>query len=323
MVISAIKETPGASPLIFLSCSANAFKNILTSPQSSLVQHTLKNCTSTLCLLPTMVNHHMLYASLLAAFEHSVWTATHSVLQRTPSTTTIASPTGRQEGSHTGDSVPSGCERVGIYIRCSADRLSPDSVKALIIPDTNNNNDNGDCTQMRASATPYHNSTTMPAIDRCAKPTGIDRLTCGSPGITIGLFSLLLLSMVLLFMVGWLIFRSANKGKDEEKAIEMRPRVDQYQSASKSRLKKKVRCASQADKEIQISIENAVRDLLERYAARARSIPYEPAWRRDRIREKMEELARLLPKKLPRGADAFLKGTESTNASSDYRLHRL
>ncbi|KAK0511310.1 hypothetical protein JMJ35_005883 [Cladonia borealis] len=273
-----------------------------------------------------MVNHHMLYASLLAAFEHSVWTATHSVLQRTPSTTTIASPTGRQEGPHAGDSMPSGCERVGIYIRCSADRLSPGSVKALSIPYTNknnNDNDNGDRTQMRASATPYHNSTTMPAIDRCAKPTGIDRLTCGSPGITIGLFSLLLLSMVLLFMVGWLIFRSANKRKDEENAIEMRPRVNQYQSASKSRLKKEVRCASQADKEIQISIENAVHDLLERYAARSRSIPYEPAWRRERIREKMEELARLLPKELPRGADAFLEGTESTNASSDYRLHRL
>ena len=273
-----------------------------------------------------MVNHHVLYASLLAAFEHSVWTATHSVLQRTRSTTTIASPTGRQEGSHTGDSVPSGCERVGIYIRCSADRLPPNLLKALSIPYTNNNhhNDNGDhdLTQRRASATPYHNSTTMTAIDRCAKPTGIDRLTCGSPGTTIGLFSLLLLSMVLLFIVGWLIFRSANKKKDEEKALEMRPRVDQYQSASKSRLKKEVHRASQADKTAQNSLENAVHDLLEHFAARAHSIPYEPAWKRERIREKMEELARLLSEERPQRADAFFEGTESTNASSGFPWYR-
>ena len=191
-------ETPSASPLIFLSCSANAFKN---NPDFATIKfnptHTLKNCTSTFCLLPTMVNHHMLYASLLAAFEHSVWTATHSVLKRTPSTTKIASPTGRQEGSHTGDSVPSGCERVGIYIRCSADRLPLDLVKALSIRYTTNNNDNDngdhDLTQTRASAIAYHNSTTMPAVDRCAKPLGIDGLTCGSPGITIGLFSIVAL----------------------------------------------------------------------------------------------------------------------------------
>ena len=273
-----------------------------------------------------MVNHHMLYASLLAAFEHSVWTATHSVLQRTRSTTTIASPTGRQGSSHMEEPVPSGCERVGIYIRCSADRLSPGSVRALSIPyiTNSNDNDNGDhdFTQTSASATPYHNSTTMPAIDRCADPTGIDRLTCGRPGITIGLFSLLLLSMVLLFLVGWLIFRSSNQEKDEEQAIELRPRVDQYQSASKSRLKKEVCGASQADKEIQIPIENAVHDLLERFAARARLIPYEPAWKRERIREKMEELARLLPRELPQEADAFLEGTESTNASNGYPWYR-
>ena len=273
-----------------------------------------------------MVNHHMLYASLLAAFEHSVWTATHSVLKRTPSTTKIASPTGRQEGSHTGDSVPSGCERVGIYIRCSADRLPLDLVKALSIRYTTNNNDNDngdhDLTQTRASAIPYHNSTTMPAVDRCAKPLGIDGLTCGSPGITIGLFSLLLLSMVLLFLVGWLIFRSSTKKKDEEKAIEMRPRLDQYKSASKSRLKKESRGASQADKAEKNSLEKAAHDLLERYEARAHSIPYEPAWRREKIREKMEELARLLSEEMPQEADAFIEGMESTNASSGYPWYR-
>lgn len=222
---------------------------------------------------------------------------THSVLQRTPLTTAIASLTG-------GEGVPSGCERVGVHIRCPADHLSLGSVKALRIPYTNNNdNDNGDhdLTQVKASATPYHNSTTMPAIDRCVKPTGLDRLTCGSPGTTIGLFSLLLLSMVLLFIVGWLIFRSPNRSKDEEKSMEMRPRVGQYQSASKSRLKKKVRCANQANKAVQGSMENVMHDVLERYSAR--SIPYEPAWKAERIREKTEELARLLPKELPRGAD--------------------
>ena len=325
MIISAMKRQLQCISfnLPFLFC-----KRFRKLPNFAIIRvsptRTLKNCTSTPCLLPTMENHHILYVSLLAAFEHYVSAALHSVLQRTPSTSTIASPTGRQEGSYTGDSVPSGCERVGIYIQCSADHLSPGSAKALSIPYTHNNgNDTGDhdLAQMRDSATPYHNSITMPAIDRCAKPTGIDRLTCGSPGITIGLFSLLLLLVLLLFTVGWLIFRSSNKTKDEERAIEMRPRVDQYQSASKSRLKEKVRCACRADKAVQSSMEDAVHDLLQRYAAR--STPYEPAWRKERIREKMEELAKLLPKELPQGADAFLDGTESTNASSDYRLYRL
>ena len=247
---------------------------------------------------------HLLFSSFLAALEKSGSMATHCVLQRTPSTTTIALPTGRQEGFHTRDSLPSGCERVGIHIRCTADRLSPGSVKALSIPYTNNNdNDSGDhdLTQMKASATPYHNSTTMPAIDSCAKPTGMDRLTCGSPEVTIGLFSLLLLSAVLLFIVGWLISRSPNKSKDEEKAIEMRPRVDRYQSASKSRLKEKVRCGSRANKVVQSSKENGADDVSECYSAP--SIPYATGWRAARIREKKEELARLLPKELPRGAD--------------------
>ncbi len=237
--------------------------------------------------------------------------AIHSVLQRTPSTTTIASPTGRQEGVYTRDSLPSGCERVGIHIRCTADRLSSGSVKALSIPYTNNNdNDSGDhnLTQIKASATPYHDSTTilplsdaMPAIDSCAKPTGMDRLTCGSPDVTIGLFSLLLLSMVLLFIAGWLIFRSPNKLKDEEKAIEMRPRVDQYQSASKLRLKEKVRCTGRPKKVVQSSKENVADDVSERYSSR--SIPYVPGWRAAKTREKKEDLVRLLAKELPRGAD--------------------
>ena len=230
--------------------------------------------------------------------------AIHSVLQRTPSTTTIGSPTGRQEGVYTRDSLPSGCERVGIHIRCTAGRLSSGSVKALSIPYTNNNdNDSGDhnLTQIKASATPYHKSTTMPVIDNCAKPTGMDRLTCGSPGVTIGLFSLLLLSTVLLFIVGWLIFRSPNKLKDEENAIEMRPRVDQYQSTSKSRLKEKVRCASRANKVVQSSKEDAADDVSERYSSR--SIPYVPGWRAAKTREKKEDLVRLLAKELPRGAD--------------------
>ena len=106
----------------------------------------------------------------------------------------------------------SGCEQVGIHIRCTTDPISPGSGKAINIAYTNNNEDDKgdhDFTRMKASAIPYNNSTTtlplskaMPAIDCCAKPTGIDRLTCGSPGVTIGLFSLLLFSTVLLFIVG-------------------------------------------------------------------------------------------------------------------------
>lgn len=254
---------------------------------------------------------HLLYSSFVAAREQSGLMAIHSLLQRTPSTTTIAPRTGRQEGFYTRDSLPSGCERVGIHIRCTEDGLLPGSVKALSIPYTNNNdNDNGDhsLTQMKASATPYDNSTTtlplsnaMPGIDSCTKPTGMDRLTCGSPNVIIGLFSLLLLSMVLLFISGWLIFRGPNKLKDEEKAIEMRPRVDQYQSASKSRLKEKVRCASRANKIVQSSKEDAADDVSEGYSSR--SIPYVAGWRAARIREKKEDLVSLLAKELPRGAD--------------------
>ena len=273
-----------------------------------------------------MENPHLLYDSFLPAREHAGLMATHSVLQRTPSTTTIASPTSRQEGLYRRDSLPSGCERVGIYIRCTTYPLSPGPVKALSIPYANNKeNDNGnhDLTQMKASETPYHNSTSTlplsdatPAIDCCTKPTGIDRLTCGSPGATIGLISALLLSTVLLFIVGWLIFRSPNNLKDEEKAIEMRPRVDQYQSASESRLKEKVRCASQADKAVQSSMENLADDVLKCYLAC--SIPHEPAWRAARIREKMEELARLLSRELPRRADVSTRSVTVANTLDYY-----
>ena len=102
----------------------------------------------------------------------------------------------------------------------------------------------------------------------------------------------------------------------------MRPRLDQYKSASKSRLKKESRGASQADKAEKNSLEKAVHDLLERYEARAHSIPYEPAWRREKSREKMEELARLLSEEMPQEADAFIEGMESTNASSGYPWYR-
>ena len=268
-----------------------------------------------------MENTHLLYDSFLPAHEYFGLMAIYFVLQRTPFTTTIASPTSRQEGLYRRDSLPSGCERVGIHIRCTTDPLSPVPVKALSIPYTNNKeNDNGDhdLTQMKAPAIPYHNSTSTlplydapPAIDCCTKPTGIDRLTCGSPGATIGLFSVLLLSTVLLFIVGWLIFRSPNKLKDEEKAIEMLPRVDQYQSALESRLKEKVRCASQADKAVQSSMDSLADDVLKCYLAC--SIPHEPAWRAARIREKMEELARLLSKELPRRADVSTRSVTVAN----------
>ena len=241
--------------------------------------------------------------------------AIHSVLQRTPSTTAIAPRTGGQESFYTRDSLPSGCERVGIHIRCTEDGLLPGSVKALSVPYTNNNdNNNGDhsLTQMKASAIPYDSSTTtlplpnaMPGIDSCTKPTGMDRLTCGSPDVIIALFSLLLFSIVLLFIAGWLNLRNPNKLKDEEKAIEMRPRVDQYHGASKLRLKEQVRWASQANKVVQSSKKNAADDFSESYSAR--STPYVPGWRAAKIREKKEDLVRLLAKELPRGADVPMR----------------
>ncbi len=238
--------------------------------------------------------------------------AIRSLLQRTPSTTIIAPPTGRQEGFYTRDSVPSGCERVGInHIRCTEDRLPPRSVKALAIPYTNkNDNDNGDhnLTQMKASATPYDNSTTtqplsdaMPAIDSCTKPTGMDRLTCGGPAMIIGLFLLLTLSLTLLFIAGWLILRSRSKSRDEEKAIEIRPRLDQYQSASKLRLKEKVQRASRLNQVVQSSKDNVADDVAEYHSARSK--PYVPGWSAAKFREQKENLARVLTKKLPRGAD--------------------
>ena len=255
---------------------------------------------------------HLLYSSFMAAREQNDLMAIHYVPQRTPSTTTIAPPTGRQEGLYTRDLLPSGCERVGIYIRCTADGLARGSVKALSIPYTNNknNNDSGDhkLTQLNASATPYRHSTTTlplsdatPAIDNCATPTGMDRLACASPDVTIGLFSLLLFLMVLLCIAGWLILRSPNKLKDEEKAIELRPRLDQYQSASKLRLKEKVRSTGRPDKVVQSSKENVADDVSESYSAR--SIPYLPGWTTAKIREKKEDLARVLAKELPQGAD--------------------
>lgn len=81
----------------------------------------------------------------------------------------------------------------------------------------------------------------------------------------------------------------------------MRPRLDQYQSASKLRLKEKVRRTSCANKVVQNSKENFADDVLECYSAC--SIPYVPGWRVARIMEKKDNLARLPAKELPR-ADA-------------------
>ena len=252
---------------------------------------------------------HLLYAYSLTADERSESKALHSVLRRTPSTTPIAPPTARQKGFYTRDSVPSGCERVGInYTRCTEGGAPAGPVKALSIPYTNNddnNNGNHNLIHTKASAVPYkHFATTlplhdaMPTIDICTKLTGMNRLTCGSPGVTIGFFVLLPLSMVLLFIGGWLVLHRLNKLGDEEEAIEMRPPLGQYQSASKLRLKEKVRCTSCPNKGVQNSKENFEADALEGYLAY--SEPYVPGWRVARIRMEKDNSARLPAKELPR-----------------------
>ena len=210
--------------------------------------------------------------------------------------------------------MPSGCKRVGVtHIRCTGGGLPHGSVKALAIPYTNNNandNDNGDhnLAHMRASAISYDNTTTnlprpaaIPAIDSCTKATGMNRLTCGSPVETISLFVLLLTSIIPLFIIGWLILRSPRKSRDEEKAIEMRPRLDQYQSDSKLRLKEKVRTTSRSSKVVQSWKEDVADDDSEHRSAR--STPYVPGWRAAKIGEQDRNLARLLLKELPKGAD--------------------
>lgn len=254
---------------------------------------------------------HLLYAYSLAADERSESKALHSVLQRTPSTTPMAPPTDRQKGFYTRDSVPSGCERVGNHTRCTEGSAPAVSVKARSVPYTNSNdNDNGNhnLAQPKASAVPYgHFITTiplhdaMPAIGSCTRSTDIDR-TCGSPSVAVGFFVLFPLSMVLLSLAVWLILRKNNKLRDEERAIETRPRLGQYQSASKLRLKAKVRCTSRPSKVVQSSKEKSADDVYERYSAYWE--PYVPGWRAARIREEKDSLAGLPAKELPRGADA-------------------
>ena len=81
----------------------------------------------------------------------------------------------------------------------------------------------------------------------------------------------------------------------------MHPRLDQYQSASKLRLKEKVRGASRPNKVVQNSNKGFADDVYERYSAC--SIPYVPGWRAATVREK-DNMVRLPAKELPRGADA-------------------
>ena len=257
---------------------------------------------------------HLPYASFSAADERSGSNALHFVLRRTQFTTSIAPPTDVQEDFYTRDSVPSGCERIGIFpnfhIRCTEGGSPAGSVKALSIPYTNNNDNidgNHNLAQTKASAVPYVHFTTtiplhdaMPAIGSCTKSTGINR-TCGNPGVTVGFFVLSALSMVLLFIAVWFILRRTNKRRDEERAIEMHPRLDQYQSASKLRLKAKVRGASRPNEVIQNSKEDFADNVYERYSACL--LPYVPGWRVATIREKKDNLFRLPAKELPRGAD--------------------
>ena len=216
---------------------------------------------------------HLLYAYSIAADERSESKALRSVLQRTPSTTLIAPPTGRQKGFYIRDSVPSGCERAGIsYTRCAEDGAPAGPVKVLstlYINNDDNNDANHDLAQTKPSAIPPKHSTTtlplhdaMPAIDICANPTGMNRLTCGSPGVTTGFFVLFPIFMVLLSIAVWLNIRKTKKLQDEERAIEMRPRRDQYQSASKLRPKEKVRCTSRPNKVVQDSKERFADNVL-------------------------------------------------------------
>ena len=258
---------------------------------------------------------HLPYASFSAADERSGSNALHFVLRRTQFTTPIAPPTDVRKDFYTRDSVPSGCERVGVFpdfhIRCTEGGSPAGSVKALSIPYTNNNDNidgNHNLAQTKASAIPYEDVTTtlplhdaMPAIGSCTKSTGINR-TCGSPGAAIRFFVLFPLSMVLLFIGVWLILRRTKKLRDEERAIEMHPRLDQYQSASKLRLKAKVGGANRPNKVIQNSKEGFADDVYERYSAC--SLPYVPGWRAATIREKKDNLVRLPAKELPPGADA-------------------
>ena len=253
---------------------------------------------------------HLLHAYSLAADEPTESKALHSVLQRAPSTTPIASLTDRQKGLYTRNSVPSGCERVGNYTRCTKGDASAGLVKALKVPYANNNdntNGNYNLAQPETSAVPYEHLTTtvplhdaVPAIRSCTKSTGINR-TCDSPGVTIGFF-VLFPSMVLLSIAIWLILRRSNKLKDEERAVEMRPRLDQYQSASKLRLKEKARSTSRPNKVVQSSKEKFADDASECYAAY--SGPYVPGWKAARFREEKDSLAGLPAKELPRVADA-------------------
>ena len=108
--------------------------------------------------------------------------------------------------------------------------------------------------------------------------------------------------MVLLFIAVWFTLRRANKLRDEERAIEMHPRLDQYQSASKLGLKAKVRGASRPNKVTQNSKEGFADDVYERYSAC--SLPYVPGWTAATIRENKDNLVRPPAKELPRGADA-------------------
>ena len=108
--------------------------------------------------------------------------------------------------------------------------------------------------------------------------------------------------MVLLSLAVWLVLRRSHKLRDEERAIEMRPRLDKYQNASKLRLKEKVRCTSGPNKAVQCSEEKSADDIYGRYSAY--SEPYMPGWRVARIKEAKDSLAGLPAKELPRGADA-------------------
>ena len=207
---------------------------------------------------------HLLCAYSLAADERSESKALHSVLQQTPSTTPIAPPTDPHKGFYTRDSVPSDYEQVCIsYTRCTEDGAPAGPVNVLstlYINNDDNNNDNHDLARAKASAIPHKHPTTtlslhdaMPAIDICAKSTGMNRLTCGSPSVPIGFFVLVPIFLVLLSIAVWLFIRRTKKLRDEERAIGMRPRRDQYQSASKLKLKEKVRCTSRPDKVVRDS----------------------------------------------------------------------
>ena len=233
--------------------------------------------------------------AVLASYQPFISSSPGLVLKRNPTTTINASPTPQQGVIYTADPPPTGCERVGYsYIRCLGDEISPYPLKALAKP--YNNTISSVPIQNHATANitnfiPLRASTSAHPLNNCIHPSGLNRLACGEPTATIGFFILLSLSFILLSIAAWLVLKTAHRPVDEdiEKRPESPPGFGGYQSASKLRLKERVRSMSSLSS-ASTELEKAV--VIDRPSCHS-TLPYSrvyvPEWRAAKMKLGLEE----------------------------------